>query len=194
MPRVTHEAVIETVHAIPNGNDPMTPSNEGQPLPRRHWTARVYLRANPLMRPVLNSPFHRIVSGRVVLLGITGRRSGKHYEICVGYARPSPDVLDILVSDASNRSWWRNFMGGGPIEVLIHGRERVGHATAHRAPGPEFKEIADRAIPGIVGRVGAQRFFAVPDFDPVRGLSQEDLDRLAGFAVAVTINLAPEIG
>lgn len=159
--------------------------------PRRHWTATVYTRMNPLMRRLLVSRWHGIVSGRTVMLGITGRRTGRRYDICVGYAPHGDDAIDVLISDASNRTWWRNFVDGGPVTVVLRGETRPGWATAHRAPSPGFKAIADRAIPAIVGRGGADRFFAVPDFDPAVGLTPEDLQRLEGFAVAVEIALDP---
>jgi hypothetical protein len=143
------------------------------------------------MKAVLSSRWHRPLSARTVLLRITGRRTGRRYDICVGYADAGPDAIDVLVSDASNRKWWRNFLGGGPIRVVLRGRERSGWATAHRAPSSQFKEIADRAMPKIVGRSGAARFFGIKDFDPDSGLSREDLDRLEGFAAAVSIKLDP---
>lgn len=155
--------------------------------PRRHWTAAVYTRMNPAMRRLLRSPLHPLVSGRAVLLGITGRRSGRSYEICVGYAPHGPDSIDVLVSDASHRSWWRNFTDGGPVRVTLRGEEREAWAIAHRAPGEEFKAIADRALPEIVGRRGAQRFFGIRDMDPAVGLTDQDLARLEGFAVAVNV-------
>ncbi|WP_426574619.1 hypothetical protein [Aquihabitans sp. McL0605] len=161
--------------------------------PRRHWTAAIYTRLNPLMGRVLTSRWHRLASGRTVLLGITGRRTGQQYEICVGYAPFEPHAIDVLVSDASNRTWWRNFNDGGPVRVVLRGEELDGWATAHRAPTPEFKTIADRALPAILGRAGAKRFFAVADLDPERGLSPEDLARLDGFAVAVSVTVHPSI-
>ena len=131
--------------------------------PRRHWTAAVYTRMNPAMRWLLRSPLHPMVSGRTVLLGITGRRTGKRYEICVGYAPSGPDSIDVLVSDAEHRSWWRNFTdGGGPVRVTLRGAEHDAWATAHLPPTADFKAIADRALPAIVGRRGAERFFGIP--------------------------------
>lgn len=144
------------------------------------------------MRVALRSRFHGLLSSRTVLLGVTGRRSGTRYEICVGYAPVRDDGLDVLVSDASNRTWWRNFVDGGPIDVVLRGESRHGRAVAHRAPSAEFKEIADRSMPAIVGERGMSRFFAVDAFDPAIGLTDDDLTRLAGFAVAVHIDLDDE--
>jgi hypothetical protein len=158
--------------------------------PRRHWTAAIYTRSNPAMIRLLRSRWHRPVSRRAALLGITGRRTGHRYEICVGYSQHSNDVIDILVSDASNRTWWRNFVDGGQVAVVLRGEERVGWATAYRAPSAEFATVANRALMGIVGRRGARRFFEIADFDPAIGLRRAELERLAGFAVAVQIELA----
>jgi hypothetical protein len=44
----------------------------------------------------------------------------------------------------------------------------------------------------IVGPSGAQRFFAVAAPVPGEGLRQEEIERLAGFAVAVNIVLDRE--
>lgn len=140
------------------------------------------------MGRLLRSRWHRAVSGRTVLLGITGRRTGRQYQICVGYSQHDTDTIDILVSDASNRTWWRNFVDGGPVRVVLCGHEFAGWTVAHRAPSQEFKAVADRAIPRIVGRRGAKRFFALHEFDPAAGLREEDLELLRGFAVAVTIS------
>ena len=62
----------------------------------------------------------------------TGRRSGRRFSIPVGY-RESGDDLTIRVELPDRKSWWRNFTGaGGPIEVLLRGVRRTGHAVAHR--------------------------------------------------------------
>ena len=132
------------------------------------------------------------MSERVLLLRITGRRTGRRYAIGVGYADNGDGTVDVLVSDASNRTWWRNFVGGGPVDVVLRGRERSGYAEAHRAPSPEFKVIADRSMTAIVGPRGAQRFFAVAPPVAGEGLRQEELERLAGFAVGVNIVLDQE--
>ena len=39
---------------------------------------------NPIVRAVLRSPLHRILSRHVVLLTVTGRKSGRAYTVPVG--------------------------------------------------------------------------------------------------------------
>ena len=162
--------------------------------PRRHWTAFFYTRANPLLRRVLVSRAHPLLSRRLLLLRITGRRTGRHYEICVGYHQPADNSILVLVSDAANRTWWRNLIERGPVEVVLRGETLAGSAVAHRPPSAEFKTAADRALPAIVGNAGARTYFAIAHLDPSRGLSQSDLESLAGFAVVVAIDLERQTG
>ena len=41
---------------------------------------------NPFVKAVLRSPVHRLLSGSLVLLTYTGRRSGRRYTLPVMYA------------------------------------------------------------------------------------------------------------
>lgn len=124
---------------------------------------------------------------RLALLRVTGRRTGRRYEITVGYDQQDGQ-LAVLVSDASNRTWWRNFVDGGPIEVVLWGRPYQAWATAHRPPSPEFKRPADRALLRLVGRDGTRRFFGIADFDRSTGLTEAQMQRLEDFVVAVGID------
>jgi hypothetical protein len=62
-----------------------------------------------------------------------GRRSGKTFEIPVGYRR-SGDAITIGVSMPDGKNWWRNFLGeGASITFLgLGGRDRTAHAIATR--------------------------------------------------------------
>jgi hypothetical protein len=99
---------------------------------------------SPLVRIVngaavflINAPvIGRLVGRGLVVIRYVGRRSGKTFEIPVGYRRSGGDlVIGVTAPDA--KTWWRNFLGdGGPITLLnLHGRDRTGHAVAHRDAG-----------------------------------------------------------
>lgn len=47
----------------------------------------VFRLVNPLMKLLLRSPLHGLVSKRLMLLTMTGRKSGKQYSIPVGYTQ-----------------------------------------------------------------------------------------------------------
>jgi hypothetical protein len=63
----------------------------------------------------------------------TGRRSGTTFELPVGYRR-SGEAIVIPVGMPDRKNWWRNFLGEGqPMTLLgFDGRDRTGHALAHR--------------------------------------------------------------
>jgi hypothetical protein len=121
------------------------------------------------------------------LITVTGRRSGRRYTIPVGYLETSDGVI-VLVNDAPSKTWWRNCLNGGPIELLLRGVRRHGEARALAPGSDEFRGCADecfrrsRIIP---------RLFGVA-FDPQRGLTGEQLSHLARRAAIVHITLAPE--
>jgi hypothetical protein len=89
---------------------------------------------NGLAVSLINAPVVGSLIGRgLVVIRYVGRRSGKTFEIPVGYRRSGRDlVIGVSAPDAKN--WWRNFLGeGGPITLLnVKGRDRVGHAVANR--------------------------------------------------------------
>ncbi|MFF0813881.1 hypothetical protein ACFYVR_01780 [Rhodococcus sp. NPDC003318] len=95
--------------------------------------ARTAAAANRLVVPALGLPVVGRWLGRgLVVIGYTGRRSGRHVELPVSYSRRG-DHLRIGVAMADQKSWWRNFTGaGGPIVVHLPGGTRTGHAVSSR--------------------------------------------------------------
>lgn len=69
---------------------------------------------------------------RFTIVTYTGRRSGRTFSTPVGYAHDG-DTVTIGVQLPDAKTWWRNFTGdGGPIALELDGRDRTGHAVAHR--------------------------------------------------------------
>jgi len=88
---------------------------------------------NPLLRALLRSPAHRMVSGRLALITYTGRRSGRGYTI-VTYYRDKGDEVTVAVGWPDRKVWWRNLTGeGGAVRLVIRGEEVRGHAVATRS-------------------------------------------------------------
>lgn len=85
---------------------------------------------NPLVRGLLRSPAHGLLSRRLLLITVTGRRSGRRFTIPVGY-REAEGGLEIAVGGPERKRWWRNLRGGAPVAVRLRGQERRGWAEAH---------------------------------------------------------------
>jgi hypothetical protein len=73
---------------------------------------------NVAMRLVLATPvLRRVVGGRVLVVEVVGRRTGRRYRIPVGYVR---DGDRLLVGTAG--TWRRNLVPGRPVPVTVAGR------------------------------------------------------------------------
>jgi hypothetical protein len=96
---------------------------------------------NPLVRAVLRSPFHFLLSRRLVVLRITGRRSGRTFELPVGYVRED-DGLRIAVASPERKQWWRNIRGPTPVGIVLRGCTRDGVAVLAQTPASTHVRIA----------------------------------------------------
>src|SRR6185295_8838710 len=81
---------------------------------------RLSMRMNRVVDVVLRSRVHWLLSRGLTLITVTGRRTGRRYTIPVGYLETS-DAVVVLVGDAPSKTWWRNYLHPGPIEVRLHG-------------------------------------------------------------------------
>jgi hypothetical protein len=84
---------------------------------------------NPLVRGVLRSPAHGLLSGHLALLTVTGRRSGRAYTFPVGYHRDR-DRVTIGVDWPERKRWWRNLAEAAPVEIWLAGVRRAGTGRA----------------------------------------------------------------
>jgi deazaflavin-dependent oxidoreductase (nitroreductase family) len=144
-------------------------------------------RLNPAVVAILRTPLlHWILSPGLMLLGVTGRRSGRYYTIPVGYQRKG-DALIVLVSQARRKQWWRNYREAGPVQTRLRGRSRSGNAVAIAPDSEEF----GRRIEESLRRVPAMaRVFGVASFDRLAGLTAEQHEFLAREVAIVRIELS----
>jgi hypothetical protein len=105
-------------------------------VPRGHAPFAVFNKTgNRVVRWLLQSPAHGVVSGRLALITVTGRRSGRRFTFPVGY-RQDGDEVTIGVEWPDRKVWWRNLRGAGaPVSLKLRGAEREGHAMASEKNG-----------------------------------------------------------
>jgi hypothetical protein len=114
----------------------MTTNRESQPNesngPERQAAERMRRRmamANVVMRRVLNLPFRTPLSGQLMLLFYTGRRSGKAYRQPVSYIVDG----DTLLTPGGGR-WKENLREGEPITIRLRGRKVAATPEMVRDP------------------------------------------------------------
>ena len=84
---------------------------------------------NAIVRAVLSSPMHRVLSGSTDVIRYTGRRSGRVITTPTQYAECGDDIV-ILVGRSSSKRWWRNFAEERDLDVLVRGSWRAMRARA----------------------------------------------------------------
>jgi hypothetical protein len=77
--------------------------------------------AAPVVRALLRSPLHGLLSGSVLLVTYRGRRSGRGFTLPVQYGRDE-DAFVVTVGAPGAKQWWRNFTGPRPAELLVRRR------------------------------------------------------------------------
>lgn len=142
------------------------------------------MRLNPLVSAVLRSPLHWFLSSGLMLITVTGRKTGRRYTIPVGY-HEMDDAIVILVGEAPRKQWWRNYRDERSIDIRLRNHVRRGVGRVLDGRSSEFRERVDasfrrsRLIPWL---------FGIP-FDPGTGLTDEQVRRFDQQAVAVKVTL-----
>src|SRR5690349_21731741 len=78
---------------------------------------------NHIMKFLLRSPLHGMVSKTILLITFTGRKSGKTYTTPVSYSQDDDQVIIFTHAD-----WWKNLCSGAPVTLRLRGREVQGVA------------------------------------------------------------------
>ncbi len=89
---------------------------------------RVVRYFNPLMRLVLSSRAHRMMSARLMLLSFTGRKTGRSYTTPVSYVREGNDLFV-----PGGGAWWKN-LTSGTARVRLQGVWEVVTAEVIQDP------------------------------------------------------------
>ena len=129
---------------------------------------------NDFMAWVLRSPFHGMLSGGMLLITVTGRRTGKKYTTPVGYYEEGGFLWVITSRD---RTWWRNLEGGAEVDLLL--KRKPVKASAE----PELGETAVeermpeyiRHVPQAAKPLGIRVENGIPDPDDIARTARDRL-------------------
>ena len=105
---------------------------------------------------ILRSPFHGLMSRNVMLVTVTGRKSGVAYTTPVNYL---PVGEELWTVSFRNRTWWRNLRGGAAVSLRLRGR--VVQTTAQVVePQAEVAQALAKLVevsPGYARNLGIRR-------------------------------------
>jgi deazaflavin-dependent oxidoreductase (nitroreductase family) len=136
---------------------------------------------NPILAALLRSPFHAMADGSMMLISVTGRRTGKVYTTPVNYLR---DGETLTVISMRERTWWRNVRGGAEVSLHLQGQARRGRATL-----AEDEMAVTKALGRLVAQAPPYARFLEVRMQPSGTAEPEDLARAARSRVVVSIQL-----
>lgn len=97
------------------------------------FSIRALRRLNPLIRALLGSPAHRLLSRDLLVLTYRGRRSGRPFALPLSYVTLGERVYLCT----RNSRWCGNFAVAAPVEVRLAGRRRAATAVVVPSRSPE---------------------------------------------------------
>ncbi len=138
---------------------------------------------NPLVRLLLGSPLHRVLDDSFLVLHLTGRKTGRRYDIPVGYVDMEGKLTVVTIA-----RWRANLRGGADVEVTLRGRLRPMHALLEEDPAAVA--VSYQAMIARIGRNKAQHQLGIslPAARPPTALELQDAAREYGWSV---ISLTP---
>lgn len=86
---------------------------------------------NPIMKFLLRSSMHGIASGQLMLITVTGRKTGKKYTTPVNFVQ-NENLISVV--SHKHRTWWRNLRGGAPVTLRLRGEVIQAQATVLEEP------------------------------------------------------------
>lgn len=133
------------------------------------------------MSAVLRSPLHGMLSNGMMLITITGRKTGRQYTTPVGYYEEG-GYLWVLTS--RERTWWRNLQGGASVDLLLKRRLVKGFAETELDEESVKKHMYEyiRHVPQAAKPMGIRMENKTPN--------PEDIARTAKDRLFVKVNVA----
>lgn len=141
---------------------------------------------NPIVRLILRSSLHGVMSQSVMLITYTGRKSGKEYTLPVSYLQDNNSVY-VIPGMPEKKAWWHNIQTDTPVKLTLRGKEISARASLLKAD--KDMDTMTRALELFFRKMpaGAGLYRVRKEADG--SFNKDDLKRAAGSMVMVGINL-----
>ena len=161
----------------------LIPSPSGQPSSSFWFMNKI---VNPMMRLILRSPLHGMLSESLLLITYHGRRTGKEYSLPVQYVKTGNSVT-IVPGMPEQKIWWRNLQESAPVQLTLRGQSLAGNAVVLK---PDTD--ADAIIAGL--DLYLRRFPAMAKVNGIRAAADgsfgtEELRLAAMKAIIILVEL-----
>ncbi|MFN8412568.1 MAG: nitroreductase/quinone reductase family protein [Anaerolineales bacterium] len=124
------------------------------------------MNGNDVMAWILRSPLHGMLSNGMMLITITGRKTGKTYTTPVGYYMEG-EAMWVITS--RERKWWRNLQGGAQVNLLLKRKPVTGFAELELDESAVEKRMYEylKHIPMAAKQMGVRMENNVPNAEDI---------------------------
>lgn len=143
-------------------------------------TATIPPFVNQMMKFVLRSPLHGMLSRTILLITFTGRKSGKTYTTPVSYSQNGERVCLF-----THAAWWKNLRGGAPVSLRLRGREVQGRAE----PVVEDQQAIAAGLDTHLRQVRMDARFYGVTFDAQGNPRPDEVQKAAQTVVMIPVQL-----
>lgn len=145
-------------------------------------SSALYAVINPVVKLLLGSPLHGVMSNNTMVLEFTGRKSGNTYSTPVSYYQEGDQVHCLTGKDYK---WWRNLAGGNEVRLTLRGKSVVGRPSVIADDGPPLR----RALHDFLVAVPRDAKFAGVRLDKEGQPNNEDIEKASPSLVSISITL-----
>ena len=139
---------------------------------------------DPIIKTILRSPLHRMVSGNMMLMTYTGRKSDRQYQVPMNYfVIESTGTKFLATISKPERTWWRNLRDWAEVNVLVKGTTYLADAYVIESQA-EVRDLLQELFSQYPD-LGERFNIEVVDGEPVRS----DVASLAGETVFIRTEL-----
>ena len=144
-----------------NTPQPGAAERGGPPIPRG-----LFKFVNPVMKLLLSSPLHGLMSRNLMLLNFSGRKTGKRISVPIGYVRKDNHLIVFTFG-----KWWRNLQNNTEVMLRLQGKDVKGRANIVsdlRAVADMINMVVDTRGADMAKRLGFERIPSDTSLDEIK--------------------------
>jgi hypothetical protein len=136
---------------------------------------------NPVMKLLLRSPLHGLLSSGIMLITFQGKKSRRWFTTPVRYIK---DDKTVRAFSSADTFWWRNLLGGADVTLRLKGKDAGYHAVAVR----DNSELIRRWMEVYLERYPEDRVYHDIGLNKDGSFNEADFARAVTEAVLVEAN------
>jgi deazaflavin-dependent oxidoreductase (nitroreductase family) len=132
------------------------------------------MQGNDFIKILLNSPLHGMFSSSLMLITVTGRKTGRLITTPVNYFS---DGDSLWVLSNRNRNWWRNVCGGAEVTLQLRGHQVKARAETILDEEAVAKQLGEyiHHLPMAAGPLGVRLQNGVINCEDTQRLAKEKI-------------------